>query len=233
MQQTSIVSKVADVGELAARIGSPVTYDRSGNVIWYTSFEEGLGSILKQTGGTGAAVDLFFGMSLRGSFSARLTGGSDGNQDAGCLRRIRPIGLTTYGLEATFSMGSDIEDFQIGFQRNTGSILQYWRVRFYLAGDEIQLVNSSFAYEKIADYADWSEDADLWHTAKLVADPTAGKYIKLHFNDQVYDLSDYPCREVANTGDARIELLASANSISGSNGIAYLDDMIATINEPT
>jgi len=71
-EQTSTVHLVQDVGELAARLGSIVTFDRRGNVIWLTSFEDGLQ-------GTSFGVDhvdskgtLSTNRALGGAYSIRL-----------------------------------------------------------------------------------------------------------------------------------------------------------------
>ena len=52
------VFPVTDLGELAARLGSIVSHDRRGDVIWLDGFEDGLDKWQPTTSGSGAAVDL-------------------------------------------------------------------------------------------------------------------------------------------------------------------------------
>ena len=68
---------VTDLGELAVRLGSPVAYDRQGNVIYTESFENGLAGWDTDTSGAGASVDVSFGRGVHGAWAGRLVAGSD------------------------------------------------------------------------------------------------------------------------------------------------------------
>ena len=73
--------------ELAARLGSPDTFDRRGDVLWMDDFESGLKwrtSLL----GTGSLIDLTATMAASGGKCCRLVTGSANNDYAYLLRHF-------------------------------------------------------------------------------------------------------------------------------------------------
>lgn len=225
-------SQLGDLGELASRLGSIVTYDRRGSVYWFEDFENGIEGIFPQTSGVGAEVRLTHKYVFRGLLSAKLTGGSDSTLSAGILKRIAPALLTTYGLEATVSVESDVDFIRLGFQYNTG--ITRYNGAFYIDVTTQKLYYLSNAFTLVVIDSALIEDNDptLFFTAKVVIDLVNNKYIRALFNQTEYDLTNIGIYSVADTTIPRIEASVFCFSVSGSNGIAYVDNIIVTVGDP-
>jgi len=225
-------SQLGDLGELAARLNSIVTYDRRGSVYWLDDFENGLSPWFVQTSGLDAAVDLVNTPTFRGDFAAKLTTGSSSWYSSGVLKRLAPALLTTYGFEATFSADSEIEYFQISFQKNNG--VNKISAKIYINIDDQNLEYYDDAGDHVIIQDVIVEDADkyLFSTAKLVIDLTKDEYVRVQFNQLEIPLTGIPLYTTADATIPRLEVLFKAYGNSGENGIAYLDSVIVTIGDP-
>ena len=68
--------QVTDLGELAVRLGSPISHDRRGDVIWWDDFECTLNKWQTVANGAGSSVALSDARARNGRYSALLISGS-------------------------------------------------------------------------------------------------------------------------------------------------------------
>jgi hypothetical protein len=94
----------SDFDELAARLGSPVSYDRRGDVIFIESFEHGDGMITWATGGAGSTAGLSLARARTGHFSAALYTPSVANAYAHLTRRGVYPAVSPLGAEISFTL---------------------------------------------------------------------------------------------------------------------------------
>lgn len=220
-----------DIGELAARLGSPVVYDRRGAVYFTDDFENGLIPWMPGTDGTGAAVDLVSDHVFRGTQAARLTGGSDLDRRASVGKRLSPSILSAYGLESTFSIDTDVENVFLSMQYNTGVKRYYTHIRLNPASSSIVLAGEPDLLETFSGITIPSSDPDLFQTAKIVVDFAALRVIRFMYNQMTYDLTGRTFTGVADATNPRIEITVAVKSTAGNNGIIYVDNVIATIGD--
>ena len=225
-------SQLADLGELAVRLGSPVTYDRRGTVYWLTDFEEGIEGTLNGGDGTGWEVRATHHHSVRGYLCARLTGGSTGNLTASVGKRLSPALFTTYGLEVTFSCESDLSQVLVILQYNDGTTRHYTSLQIVPSTGEVDYRGSDGNYHLLG-YVDIdNDDPDLFYTVKIVSDLITDQWVRVLFNQTEFDMTGIDIYTNADASQPRIEVTAGVISAAAHNGIAYIDSMIVTVGDP-
>ena len=231
-QDTVIIHTVADLGELAARLGSPDVFQRSGNVIFMTDFENGIDDMIKDPQGTGSRIDLMGDRAYSGSCSARLIGGSDGGQRAYLTKKFHTVETNHMGIESTFSLNEDCEYFSIAMSIRDGVTRWVYQIFAAINDGEFQYYDSAGARIKLCDF-DWgNNDLDHWHTMKLVVDLENDVYLRAYYNEEFFDLNTLIPWSVASADDPRLDMYGWTLSQAAKNGIAYMDNLIITINEP-
>lgn len=221
-----------DLGELAARQGSIVTYDRRGDVIYLDDFE---GSLLRwefTPGGTGSAAALSTVAARSGIQSLLLTAGSDGNRNSE-VQHLMPLPrVSTIGLEFSFFLPAAIEslEYQMFFSDSINAIIA--RVRVSDDDDELLFLNSGAGFTVFKTALPLNNGLGLFHTGKLIVDWQAREYIAFIFDDISYDLSGNALQTsglpVGYRSFFRIVLTGGA----GDNDTCHIDDVIITQNEP-
>lgn len=231
-QETIIVHSVSDLGELAARLGSPNTYQRSGNVIFQTDFEHGLADLIQSTKGANASISLVGDRSFSKGVSVKLVGGSDGNRRSILTKRLHSVESTTAGIEAAFSLDENCEYFALAIELFDGSDRYLFQVFANILEEELQYYASD--EEKVLLTSDvWGGgDLDTWHIIKMTVDLENKNYLRVFSNAEEYSLSGSDPWTGVDARDPRLDLYAWVLSKDGENGIVYLDNLILTINEP-
>lgn len=226
------VGSMADNAELATRLGSIVTYDRRGDVIWYDDFESGINKWEDRSTDLGHGLDVSALYARNGGFSAKITCGSNG-AFAGTMGHFQaPPVKSKVGLEAHWARPlfnftniyfrmfiehtTEVWDARIRFVSATGA-LEYWDGA---AWQTIQLNVGARAWPS------------HFHALKFVVDLDTNLYTRLLFENLSFDLSGYtlPHTVVAATPD----LIATIQAVgaNGVNSLVHIDDVILTQNEP-
>lgn len=226
------VYPVNDQGEAAVRLGSIVSYDRRGDVIFLEDFELGIERWKQTTFGTGAAIDWSIARSRSGLYSCRLVGGSTSNRSADIRRRLPFPVLSTFGVEASFSLLGTPESLQVQVFLFDGVNLTSYAVRYNGVDSDFEALNSSGLWTDLDDDVDLLEDPSLFHTVKMVFDAPAKQYVRALLDNQEYDAAPVTRGSSANAAAPHAEVSIAVISDSGDNDVAYIDDVIFTINEP-
>jgi len=229
---TITVYQLTDLAELAARLGSIVTFDRQGAVVFLEDFEDGLHRWSTSPVGTGAAVDLSHVSARSGAYSCRLRTGSTGAASAGINTRLGPPALTRFALEASFAMGDALVEFVAQLIIYTGSRAQTYRFRYLRASQVVQVWNAAGAYQTAIAGVDLVVNADAYHTLKLVVDPTSERYCRCLLNALSGDVSLVAPQAIDDTTSPHLRLFLTAYGSAATNLTAYVDDVIVTHAEP-
>lgn len=219
--------------ELAARLGSVVRYERTGEVQFIETFESGLQTWTTATQGTGAAVVLSPVSASSGGYSVKLTGGSDGVRTAHLLfeRGLLPQGKQ--GLAVSFALPGTIDYLDVKMATYDGTTARTAAARFTDTNDDLEYLDSDGNYQKLADVGLTSRDAANYNRIKLVADFANGIYLRCLFNQVSYDMSAYAIYSRASAVAPAIFCDIMLGSRDGENDIAYIDDVVVTVAEPT
>jgi len=221
-----------DMAELAARLGSIVTYDRRGDVVLLEDFE----------GAAGRWRNWQFGNLYNGAISAE-----NARSGSFSYKLPLPAGAISWGfidtsipLPVLGNMGVEFSFAGIDDIKYVTLELYSWDgAKYYYPYVEVHFVNKTL---KVCDetYTLVTIDADLplfdwyncWHTLKVVYDSENGKYKRLLIDGKAYDLSSYGLYWEADTERPALELVITAKNNTVLAQEIYFDDVIITQNEP-
>jgi len=223
---------VQDMGELSARLGSIVTHDRRGNIIWYDDFECGhMGKWGKAVVGVDSVVRLRTTYARNGAFSLYLYAGNAAGRSAEAYHYLPYPSLSKYGLEAWACLPSASNGFfYLGWYVYTGTEIHYYLIRYNPSAQDVDVCSTGLVWHTFATGLK-TAIAGGFQVFKLVADLITEKYARCIINQTEYDLSAYPAHTAANASPASLMLDAKAYNITQALTV-YLDDVIVTQNEP-
>lgn len=226
------VGSMADNAELAARLGSIVTLDRRGDVVFLEDFEA---PILNWTGEGDGADDiqrLYPDKAFMGSQCVLLgTSDTTGNQSY-IVRRFFLTLNQRYGLEARIQrIGADVLcDIEIWIYKGGKVYRAKWR--YDAPNNKLFIWDSTGNYKEIAADIDAGTIYEEWWPAKLVIDSQTMKYVRGLFLGVEYDLSDEAMEEDDTLVPDGISIYALVTTPTNTIRGACFDNIILTQNEP-
>jgi len=226
-----VSASVSDMGEVAARLGSIVTYDKRGDVVDFDNFEEPvLKWRLSRTAGSTVILD---NTNLRsGSQSVKLTPADAEDAYAGFYKSVPLIASTKLGFEVSFSYDADGIDLVILNDYYTGSYQYRPAVKIDLeAGKAYVLTTYPDTYTEVADFA--PADVVFWFsTIKYVFDLATGYYKRLLLDNHEYDISSLAIGSREDTFPASLDINIKAYTRVATGANCWIDDFIFTQAEP-
>lgn len=228
----STIFGLDDLGEHAVRLGSPVVWDRRGNVILMDTFEHGLAQCSGLGTGANWDVALEGGYAWQGAFCAKLTTGDDAGDEA-YIRYKHGLPVNSQlGLEFTFALDKLTRSMRWQITRNAAPGAYLALVWYDFQNDWLWCrpgVGPEVKFGLGVDLA-----AEAWHTGKLVADYSTvpPRYVRFILNDRKWDLTAHELDPVP--GGPEQELWWDAIHVTNvdENKAAYVDNVIFTQNEP-
>ena len=226
------VFPVTDLGELAARLGSIVTFDRRGDVVWLDSFEEGLNKWAVTIVGAGASVGLSNVRVRMGLFSARLVAGSDSGRYAQIEHPYAIPSLSNLGVEYSFARGATTDNLLTTLDINTGTRFLEPRIRYDDILARFLYRDAAGVDQVLATGVFFPSDDRRFNTIKLVVDLAAERYVRLVVNTVTYDMSGIAFSASNDSTAANARLFIRNTGDAGANRTVYIDDVILSQNEP-
>jgi len=225
------VAGVSDLGELAARLSSPVTFNREGNVLMLDTFDQGIGH-WDATGIAPYEIKTVAEWSRYGGYSLKFDVAADAAK-YGLIDTYLPYPVKSkYGLELSIRLNAYIGIVYIWMIFYDGAQYQEFEIYAWPLTKKLTLDDRDAGFVTFADPWVIRTSGKNWHTAKLVVDIVNQYYQRFIFDDKEYDLTAY--RPVAITSDvaSHVFLRLQFYGSSGGAGVVYLDDVIITQNEP-
>lgn len=221
-----------DYGELAARLLSPVNFDRRGEVLAIEDFDYGYNAWAASTAGADSYIKLEAGYAGVTPYCMHFKAGTSSKYTVTLQRSLASWGLTRGGLEFTFSIGdwSDSVDANMGYSDGT----KWHEIDLRIIRDAtnpFQLYYNG-AYHDIVTGFDLGQPISMGKTAKIVADFQNDKYIRLVYQGLVIDLTDIPLYNFAFVGPPWIAVTIRLRNQAGHSTEMYLSRVIVTSNEP-
>lgn len=231
-QQQETIFGVQDMGELAARLGSVVTFDRRGNIIWLDDFESGIEKWQHTSVAGGESLEWVATYARNGGFCAKLNTDNHADDDAYMSHNMPYPAATKSGIECSFKHDTYLRQIFIGLTIETGLTLLVAAVRWTQATNTWAYYNTAAGYTDLTPVKALRRETTLFHTAKLVVDFAIKEYIRLIVNDTLFDLSGLgmyePGAAVTATLVPWIRIITNADDVTS----LYVDDVIITQNEP-
>lgn len=231
--KTTVVA-LDDMAELAARLGSIVTYDRKGDVILLDDYEEPLEKF-RDSSQALAEVKLDSTVAVSGAQCVKLTTPATQDRYAEFSYVIPPYHLGRHGIKVSFSAYEMVNltgYYQIYGLYYDGSHSYEFGIRVNPKAEKVQVYTSGGWTDAVTNlFIDTSLET-WWHNLKLVIDLDIGYYTKLLIDATDWDLSSYPFIKLSDTTYTLFELYFTLNPDAANILTLYQDDFVYTINEP-
>ncbi len=226
------VSSLADMGELAARLGSIVTFDRRGDVIWFDDFESGIEKWDKSSSGDRGSIEWSAAKSRNGGFSAKITTGAQSGDFATLTAYLPFPVLSRIGVEFSPLLYNYVGKLKLKIYVYDGEFRHQFEIQHFHITKLFQYKGDDDKWHDMSPTLDLAWFSRQFHTLKLVADAQSKLYTRFIANSQSYDLAAFRSYR---WGDGAAPHLWIAIEVTNSNtnaGKAHIDDAIVTQNEP-
>jgi len=231
---SQIASHETDLAELAARLGSPYTFTRSGKVLFYDTFRGGIPHWILSNSGTGSTAIALLTTGFFAPGSLRLISGTAvSTAYAGIKKRFPDLTNGKYGIEILFWCTHTDDIMEVSLYRNSGASQYQFAARVNLNADKLQVYNDSALYTDIATIGNLALTDESWNVLKMVIDVNALTYKSVRLNGTLVT-SGFPSPDTIGsiTDPGLIELrLKKSNPVSSAKA-AYVASCILTIDEP-
>lgn len=228
---TETIAGLSDLGELAARLGSIVTFDRRGNVIWMDDFESGIEAW--ETYISGAGEVLWVPTYHRnGGFCLKMSTAPITDYVCDIFTQIAYPILGKFGFESSFTRDSQLSSFRIVVSFYNGTNLISASIRWTAATKTWAYLGADNVYYDLSPTIDFVSAVTVFNTVKLVCDFANNKYVRLIANNTTYDLANLGMYIQSDTTGPHLELRIRITTNTDMASTAYIDDVIETQNEP-
>jgi len=224
--------QLLDVGEMAVRLGSPVSFDRRGEVIDIDSFENGLGNWSTVATGAGASVYLSLTRSRTGLYAVKLTASSDPAQYSMIGKTLTYPIPSNLGFEISLCVDSPIAMFDIILRIYNGTAITRYDIRYDRATQTFYYLNAAAAYVPFATGIYLDAGQAPFVPSKLVLDIINNCYLRFIFGTHHFDLSGLSGYVIPTALQPEIIFNFELWGGTALNPAVYVDDFIFTQNEP-
>jgi len=228
----SVRFSLQDMGELAARLGSPMVYDRRGEVQFMSTFDNGLAGFTTGISGTGASVKLVVDGGYRWPYHVLLTPGTTLNKYAAVGVQVGAVGAKKIGCEWVFAIVGGFDYVRFDLYGTDGVTYNQGQVRINYLARTLQVRDENSVYRTIQTIPQIAFAAPVYLSVKVVIDLENHTYDRIVVSDEVYDASAYSFyTEESGTFQniyAAITLFDDAAPIAAG----HVAQVILTVNEP-
>ena len=221
-----------DLGEQAVRLGSIVSFDRRGDVVFLDGFEDGLNRAIPVLDGLNARVGLDATYPKSGAFHVRLVGGSTLTRLASIVYARGLPNPGAFGLEVSICMPAQFGFLDMYLAIDDATTQWLCGIRYNRALGRWYYWNDVGGWTQFAaawlPYMTWPP----WHTFKVVMDTTTGVYWRVLLNNVPYTLGNALVQTPGTLGFTVLFATIDLYSRAAQNDYVYVDDVIVTQNEP-
>lgn len=221
-----------DSGELAARLGSPNTFDRRGDTVFMDDFEAATLKWKTDGAGDNAAVSLSAAWAKTGSQSCKLTAGEGAGGQAWIFKRLEAQVVGKIGAECSFTVNADTGaiTFELRYYNGTHYYVAY--IKYFKADKKFQYVNSGGGFVDLLTDIELESDIDTFNTVKIVSDTDSLEYVRFICNDTGKSMANLGLRRIGDDTPATLYFSVNHASAHAAVKSIYIDDIILTQNEP-
>jgi len=227
-----VVHGLADMGELAARMWSPDTFNREGNVIFMESFESGLQPWNPAAAGTGGEIRISNILYRSSGYSCRMQDGSEYANGAQINRAFPVPSLGRYSFEFSAHMDDNLQYLIATLAYRDGTTEHQFQVTYSPLEDELLQTIPGGSSVAFATDVDLHHGSGLFHTFKLVADFSDDEWVRVILNETEYTPTDYGPYTFGETLSPHVNVTLTTYGEDGENSVTYIDDILVKQNEP-
>lgn len=217
--------------ELAARLGSPIAWDRRGQVQLLNDFRFGFGGYQTYGPGTGATIGLDPIYWQAGGHSVKLVGGSDGlYHDAGFTGHLGLPPSDTIGFAVRWSASPTPNYFGLVLRAYTGTYQYLAHIRYDFDNERLQYYNYLGSWVNLAVQKIYVQPY-VFNSLKVVVNQSTNYFVRVLLNNTEYDLSAIQLFEAVSGITGMVSFAPEVNSHDGENDVAYIDYIAITTQE--
>jgi len=222
-----------DMAELAVRLGSPVIFHRTGNVIFIEDFEGSLSKCRCDTS-AGGSVSISSKYSRSGGFSCKMVTGPVIDDYAWVQVPLAYPALSKMGFEVCWNRSDEgaLREISFRFDLYDGTLRWWPEVRWVRATNTWECRISGVGWTSLSPTVNYFVDNLPFNHVKLVVDFVSKEYIKLIANDITYDLSGISIYSLGPPVPARLIPSILTYTRVAAEAVNYIDNIIITQNEP-
>jgi hypothetical protein len=229
---SATVYQLNDMAELAARLGSPITHDRRGDVVWWDDYEWSFNKWLEDLSGTGAATAISTVTARNGRCSGLLTAGSTASAFASREHNGPFPALSVMGFEISFCVPDAFGEFEAAMDLYDGAEVNNVAIKVDDVNSRLEYLDSAGVYQVLASGVDVAKEEGFFHTLKIVYDLASGKYARVILDSETYLMTGVAGLQQASASRPAASLVTRIWGHGGLNDLCYVDDAILTQNEP-
>lgn len=222
---------LSDMAELAARLGSPNTFTRTGVTLFQEDFSNGISSWLNLSYQTGSYVALDIENGEIGGCSARLHAANLANAYGSIFRYFAVPELKKAGVELAIDFPYYFDFLWIGFTIGTIEGEFEGSVRYYLSSQEFKYEQDSSTYVSFATVNLSADGNPRFDRMKLVIDLETMYYHSFRYNQSLNSLANIPLHQLSTDPSNRLGIKVLGSSDSGGTADFYIDWIILTTDE--
>ena len=226
------VYSLQDMAELAVRLGSIVSFDRRGDVVWLDDFESGIKKWEINASDADSGVAISSDYCNRGANSAKVYASAGVDRWAAMAHYFALPVKSKVGFEVAFTIYPPDVHLNFILYPYFDPTREYYEVRHDRTLKILQYYGSDGTRHTFATGVNLYGRDYHFNQAKLVIDLATKKYVRFLLNDVTYDLSAYAPPSWSYSGAAFVYAgIRMINQTANARTI-YVDDAIVTQNEP-
>jgi len=187
----SPVHRLTDLAEHAARLGSVSSYDRSGNVIWFTSFESGLQGSVVASDHIDSTATIVSSRANHGHFSLELDPRNVNDSYANWRRILQFLEAGKIGVEISISVDDDFKNVRLSMWSYDGDYELYAPLDYAEVGGLWKIRDRDLGWVTVLEDFVLQQGPSAWHNIKFTIDTEEKTYGHLLIGRHVIDISSY------------------------------------------
>jgi len=223
---------LGDLGEHAVRVGSPVVYDRRGEMVYANNGDTGLSGLMVFLAGTGAAVIPTAEFSLTSGYGLKFIAGSTDSNKAQIVKTNVAPEVSSMGLEVALALLTAWYQVQINLVVYSTDWVRVARVRIRDTEEDVAIKDSDGNYYSIIDTGELDDSWGVFHHLKLVVDFDTGKWDRIMFDEVETDISTYTLEASGASTFRAIQWDVGLYGREGYNDEMVVGRVVLTANEP-
>lgn len=225
-------TRINDLGELSARLGSPSVFDRTGTLIWYDQFIGGLNGWQLSSTTHGNDPLLASSPYLYKPYSAKLTT-LDTGAGHSTLQAILPFPYDSpLGVEFAVYPTFPITELEVYGLLYTGTYSYTFDIEYRFDLGRIRLMDENWTYQEIYSSSWGIMLMNIYNLNKCVIDLDKKTYNRVMFNKFDIDASSIGLYESVTSEPPGLLILFRLEATNGQAETLFLDNVVVTIDEP-
>ena len=227
----STVFRVADWGEIAARLGSVVTYHRGGNVVSIDDFNSGCVPGDLTTTGVGSQANLSTRFYRSAPYSVLLYGGPAAGRSAQWNKSVNYLTPGKHGIEIHYRYALPQPLLYLYYTILDGSQQHGFGIRINFQTGVVSYIDSLGAWTTLTTVGALVLSVFVFHAIKLIVDTESDSYVRLLVDQVAYDMLGLTITPLVMAGNQSIAVAVNSSSIGAGATTTHIDDVIITQNE--